>query len=389
MKCRLSLAIVAALTAFGMHSPAWAGDKVAIATASSSGLYYAAGEAICRAMADRPHKEIGCAVIASRGSTSNLLGLDPLKLQFGIVQSDVQFNAATGSELFALVGAARDVRSVLSLHSEAFTVLVKSESPVAKLDDLRGKRFNLGPMGTGTRETGEAILNALGWSPGDRSNISGLEPDKTAAALCGGQVDAVAYLVGHPSRAIEQETKACPVRVVSLLRTTIEKLVQSQPHYAVVEIPGGLYAGNPKPATTIGVKATVVTLAKVPDDLVYSLVSSAFENLGELQKASPALASLDPAEMMQNGLTAPLHPGAIKYYREKGWAVPVALIGGETGNSAPPSGLDDIKSPGSIVLKPQKAPTISTDQLGAGINRPVVPPPAQQKEKWETGVEPF
>jgi len=293
-----------------------------------------------------------------------------------------------GLGLFALVGSAETVRSVVSLHSEAFTVLVKAESPVKKIDDLRNKRFNVGPIGTGTRETADAILDALGWTAADRANVTDLEPDQGAAALCNGQVDAVAYLVGHPSSSIEQQSKACPVRLISMLHTTTDKLLQDRPFYAVVEIPGGLYAGNPQPVTTLGVKATIVTLATVPDTVVYALTASVFEKLDELQKSSPAFASLDPAQMLV-GLTAPLHAGALKYFREKGWPVPKDLSG-DSSAAVAPSGMDEVGSPGAMVLKPPKPPTVPDVevQLPTTVLPPVSKAPLREKERWETDPGP-
>jgi TRAP transporter TAXI family solute receptor len=95
--------------------------------------------------------------------------------------------------------------------------------------------------------------------------------------------------------------------------------VKEHPYYAYATIPGGMYANNPEPTKTYGVLATMVTSAKTPDTVVYDLVKAVFDNFDEFKKLHPAFAHLDPKLMIKNGLSAPLHPGAIKYYKEKGW----------------------------------------------------------------------
>ncbi len=396
MKRLLVLSIGAAVAAIGIHSTANADNTVTIAAASPSGLYYAAGDAICRAMsADFQRSKTGCAVTTSRGSAANVLKLDAKELQFGIVQSDVQFHAVEGRDVFAFVGAAQDLRSVLSLHAEAFTVLVRAEATYSGIDDLRGKRLNLGLLGAGTRDTAEDLLDALGWSAADRANITSFEPEQNGMALCGGKVDAVSYLVGHPSANIQMVSKACPTRLLSLQPASIEKLIQNKPYYATVSIPGGLYSGNPNPTLTFGVTATLVTLRQVPDDRVFALVQSVFENFEDLRKASPAFSTLDTAQMIRTGLTAPLHSGAVKYYRQKGWMNAKDEANGQatarTGSSPPKSlQLDENKIPETIVIKPAKIPIAPTPELGTDAKAPSpVPAPVRTKEKWERDVSPF
>ena len=395
MKWFHSILIGAMAGATALSSSAWAEGAVAIATASSAGLYYAAGDAICRAVSsDFQKKKIGCSVVASLGSTANILKLDAANLQFGIVQSDVQFHALEGRDVFAFVGAAQEIRSVLSLHTEAFTVLVRADSAFLGIDDLRGKRFNLGPLGTGTLETGDDLLNALGWSATDRSGISNFALDQNGKNLCDGKVDAVAFLAGHPSASIQQVSKTCPTRLISLKPEVIEKLIKDKPYYAAVDIAGSLYPGNPAPTHTLGVKATLVTLAKVPDELVFALVSSVFEHLDALKKSSPAFSELEADQMVWSGLTAPLHSGALKYYQQMGWISPNGDAKAQAsagGGAIPPSlHLNNIKAPDPMELKPSThaAAPVKDKKFDSGVVKPKTAP-ARTKEKWESEPNPF
>ena len=139
------------------------------------------------------------------------------------------------------------------------------------------------------------------------------------AALCDNKIDAFFYGVGHPSANIQDPITTCGAKLVPLQGPAIDKLVEGAPYYAKVNIPGGLYAGHADPTPTYGVLATFVSSAKVADDVVYTLVKSVFENFDEFKKLHPAFGALESADMIKSGLSAPLHPGAVKYYKEKGW----------------------------------------------------------------------
>ena len=304
-----------------------AADRVTVTTGTPGGLYYAAGNAICRTLMARATRPgVSCTTRPSSGSMSNVLDLDPTSVQFGIVQSDIQYNAVTGGGLFETIGANQNLRSVFSLHEEAFTVLVKADAHFATFDDLRGKRLSAGSMGTGTRETAEALFVTLGWSEADRKNITQISVDKQAAALCAGEVDAISYLIGHPSNLVANAAQACPVKAVTVSKETTDLLSKALPFYETVEILGGLYPGVAEPVTTAGLRAAVVTTAAVPDRLVFEVVASVFQNLSALQQAAPAFGGLVPQQMSTQGLIAPLHPGALRFYQAHGSPTPSVTI---------------------------------------------------------------
>ncbi|MDQ2083312.1 TAXI family TRAP transporter solute-binding subunit [Xanthobacteraceae bacterium Astr-EGSB] len=312
-------AIPLAFAGLMLATPASAqGQKfVTIGTGGVTGVYYAAGGAICRLMnKERAKTGIRCSVESTAASVFNTNAIKSGELEFGVAQSDVMYNAVKGIEQFK-DGAHSDLRAVFSLHPEPNTVLARSN--FSKFEELKGKRFNVGNPGSGTRVSTEVLIAALGWKLSDFSLVSELKPDEQGSALCDNKIDAFLYTVGHPSAAIQDPTTTCGAKLIPLSGAYVDKLIAERPYYAKATIPGGMYAGNPQPTQTYGVLATLVTSAKVSDDAVYALVKSVFDNFEEFKKLHPALANLEPKNMVKDALSAPIHPGAMKYYKEKGW----------------------------------------------------------------------
>jgi len=301
--------------------PAQAQQKFAtIGTGGVTGVYYAVGGAVCRLVnKDRKTHGIRCSVESTGGSAYNVNTIKAGELDFGLTQSDVQYNSLRGLGAFKDGGAFEDLRAVFSVHPEPFTVLARKEANAAKFDDLKGKRMNVGNPGSGTRASIEELLTALGWKLSDFSLASELKADEHGPALCDSKIDAFFYGVGHPSANIQDPTTTCGAKLVSVTGSAVDKLLADKPYYAKATIPGGLYANNPQPTETYGVLATMVTSAKVPEETVYQVTKAVFENFNEFKSLHPAFANLDPAKMVKDGLSAPLHPGAAKYYKEKGW----------------------------------------------------------------------
>jgi TRAP transporter TAXI family solute receptor len=146
-----------------------------------------------------------------------------------------------------------------------------------------------------------------------------LKADEHGAALCDNKIDGFFYGVGHPSANIQDPTTTCGGKLVSLTGPAVDKLVAGKPYYAKATIPANLYPNNPQATETYGVLATVVASSKASPDTVYQVVKAVFDNFDEFKKLHPALANLTPQNMIKDGLSAPLHEGALRYYREKGW----------------------------------------------------------------------
>jgi uncharacterized protein len=294
---------------------------VTIGTGGVTGVYYAVGGAVCRLVnKDRKSHGIRCSVESTGGSAFNVNTIRAGELDFGLAQSDVQYNSLKGLATFKDSGPFTELRAVFSVHPEPFTVLARKEANVTKFEQLKGKRVNVGNPGSGTRASMEQLLAAMNWTLADFSLASELKADEHGPALCDNKIDAFFYGVGHPSANIQDPTTTCGAKLVSITGPAVDKLVADNPYYAKATIPGKLYAGNQDPTETYGVLATMVASAKVPDETVYQVVKAVFENFNEFKSLHPAFASLEPAKMIKDGNSAPLHPGAVKYYKEKGWA---------------------------------------------------------------------
>ena len=315
------LGALAVATAGLASAPAMAQAKfVTIGTGGVTGVYYAAGGAICRLVnKDRAKHGIRCSVESTGGSVFNVNTIKAGELDFGFTQSDVQYNAAKGVGQFKDGGAYGDLRAVFAVHPEPFTVVARKEANITKFEDFKGKRFNVGNPGSGTRSSMEELVTALGWKLGDFSLASELKADEHGPALCDGKIDGFFYAVGHPSANIQDPTTTCGAKLVSLSGPAVDKLLADKPYYAKATVPGGLYPNNPQATNTYGVLATVVASSKTSPETVYQIVKAVFDNFDEFKKLHPALANLTPEDMVKKGLSAPLHDGAVKYYKEKGW----------------------------------------------------------------------
>ena len=241
------------------------------------------------------------------------------ELDLGVAQSDALYNAAKGLGAFKDSGAFGELRSVMSLHPEPFTVVARKEANIRQFSDFKGKKFNVGNPGSGTRSSMEELLAAMNWTMADFALASELKADEHGPALCDGKIDGFFYGVGHPSANIQDPTTSCGAKLVSLTGPAVDKLLAEKPYYGPASIAAGLYPNNPQETKTYGVLATLVSSSKVPADMVYVVVKAVFDNFEEFKKLHPALANLKPEDMVKNGLSAPLHDGAARYYREKGW----------------------------------------------------------------------
>jgi TRAP transporter TAXI family solute receptor len=299
--------------------PVYASDEiVTIGTAGVTGVYYPAGGAICR-LVNRGRKEHGirCTVESTGGSINNLEAIRKHDLELGVVQSDLLYNAYNGSEVFADVGADKELRVLFSLHSEPFTVVARKQSKIDTLDDLRGKKVYIGAPGSGMRATMEELMIRKGWNKKSFTSVDLKAADQTQA-LCSGKIDAMVYAGGHPNGAIQQLTSSCETNLVSVTGEAIDKLVAEHPFYTQTIIPGGMYVGNPLDVKTFGVKAVLVANEDLDEDEAYQIVKAVFDNLDNFKTLHPVFATLDAKHMVQDTEVVPFHPGALKYFKEKG-----------------------------------------------------------------------
>ena len=292
---------------------------VTIGTGGVTGVYYPTGGAICR-LVNKTRKEHGirCSVESTGGSVYNLNTIAAGELDMGVAQSDWQYHAYHGTNKFEDVGPNKDLRAVFSVHPEPFTVVARADSGIKKFTDLKGKRVNIGNPGSGQRGTMEELMSAYGWTKDDFKLASELKAAEQSQALCDNKIDAFVYTVGHPNGSIKEATTSCDSVIVEVAGPEIDKLVKENDYYRYATIPGGMYRGTDTDTKTFGVGATFVSSAKVPDDVIYNVVKAVFENFDDFKKLHPAFEVLKKEEMIKDGLSAPLHNGAVKYYKEAG-----------------------------------------------------------------------
>lgn len=313
---KLSLLATLATTAFSAQASE---QFITIGTGGQTGVYYVVGQSVCQLVnRDTAKTKVKCNAPSTGGSVANLNSIAAKQMDMGIAQSDWQYHAYNGSSSFE--GKKNDkLRAIFSIHPEPFTVMARTDANVKTFDDLKGKRVNVGDPGSGTRATMNVILNAKGWTDKEFKVASELKPAEMASVMCDNNLDAITYNVGHPNGALKEAAASCDAHLVPVTGEAIDKLVADHAYYAKATIPGGLYKGTDNPVESFGVYATLVTSADVSEDKVYAVVKAVFDNFDRFKRLHPAFENLKQEDMIKNALSAPLHDGAVRYYKEKGW----------------------------------------------------------------------
>ncbi|MEM8569791.1 MAG: TAXI family TRAP transporter solute-binding subunit [Pseudomonadota bacterium] len=292
---------------------------ISIETGSKTGVYYLTGGTLCGLInAERWRHGIRCLSRPTDGSIDNLRSVRSGRATFGIVQSDWQHDAVAGQSMFEAAGPDRELRALFSMFSEPLTIVAARDAPIAEFDDLRGRRVSVGPEGSGGRATMTAVMEAIGWEKSDFAYVSDLPMDALSDALCDGDIDAAVFTVAHPNLSVDEMITDCGVRLVSMDDPRVRALVEENMHYVPAEIPVGTYPGQHLEVRAFAVRATLVTSSRTSPSLVETLVSAVFGNLENLRDAHPAFAELSADVMVSDGLTAPLHAGAQRYYYTSG-----------------------------------------------------------------------
>lgn len=316
MRRKIAAALFAAMAVAAMSGPAGAADRfVTVGTDSVTSSYYPAGGAVCR-MVNRERRVHGlrCAVEPTGGAVYNINTIRSGELDFGIVRSDRVRDALLGEGLFADEGPYPALRAVFALQSEPLTLMVRAESPYRDVAALQGARTVLGDSLSGERDATLSVLAALGWT----AEASAPSDAGAGQDLCADAADVAAFTTAHPSSVVRDAIR-CPVRFVPVDGPAAAAALASHPDYREAEVPGGLYPGNPAYVKSLGPVAVLVTSADTPDDVVGTVVRSVFENFGRFHLLHPTLYDLRAEDMARHGLAAPLHDGALRYFREQGW----------------------------------------------------------------------
>ncbi len=302
-----------------LYQQAMGQQFITIGTGGVTGVYYPTGGAICKLVnKNRKKHGIRCSVESTGGSVYNLNTIRAGELDMGVAQSDWQYHAYHGTSKFKKVGANKKLRALFSVHAEPFTVVARKDSGIKQVKDLKGKRVNIGNPGSGQRGTMEVLMKTMNWKKSDFALASELKSSEQSSALCDNKIDAMVFSVGHPSGSIKEATTSCDSVLVTVSGKEIDALINQFDYYRSAIIPGGMYRGNEKDTKTFGVGATFVSSSDVAEKLVYQVVKAVFENFKTFKKLHPAFHHLDKEKMIKDGLSAPLHKGAIKYYKEAG-----------------------------------------------------------------------
>jgi len=325
----LSSALLILAASLSLTGIAKSAEFFTIGTGGPTGVYFQTGNAICKmlhksAIAKEHGRKKGidkayrCTAPSTGGSNYNIGQIAAGEFQFGVAQSDWQYHAVNGSSKWEGKQYS-DLRAVFSVHNEPFQIWARKKAKVKDFAGLKGKVVNIGNPGSGQRGTMEVLMDAMGVDNGYFKSTTELTSSEQVKALCDGKIDAFGYSVGFPNGAMENAAscgaKALPI---NLKGSEVQGLIDGAAYYASAVIPAGTYTGQKKDVTTFGVKATVVTSADVSDELVYLVVKAVMENFDDFKKQHPAFSSLKKEDMIAAGLSAPLHPGAIKYYKEAG-----------------------------------------------------------------------
>jgi TRAP transporter TAXI family solute receptor len=326
VNCGVSLLVAAAGVATALLASCVAPMTIArrapvtIATADPSAIYYPVGNAICRmvnlANANDPAKR--CQAVASDGAVANVGKVRSGEATFGLTQSDLAYGAFRGEASFAKIGPDRALRTVVALQQESFTVIARADSTIRSFEDLHGKRIGIGNSGAGYTFTRDVVLGFYGWTISEFDRALEVGPIEQNQALCDGRVDAIIFEASHPDGLTQDAIGGCQARLVRVTGPPVDRLLATHPYYKASVIPGGMYDGNPADTPTFGTQTVLVTSAEQPDDLVYALTKAVLEDFSDFRRLHPALRMLTKKDMVPSEAVMPIHPGALRYYREAG-----------------------------------------------------------------------
>lgn len=312
-------ALAGALAGCATVMVALAPTPVTLATGTPGGHYHPVGNAICR-MFNLPaeHQAVPCVAVSSDGAVANIRQVEAGTSSFGLSQTDVAYAAFHGEGPFAAAGPSPGLRSLIALYPEAFTVVARADAGIRDFGDLRGRRIGIGTTGAGYTFTRDVVLGFYGWTISDADRLLEVGPAEQNQALCSNKVDAIVFSAGHPNGLTQEATMGCHARLVRVAGPPIERLLATHSYYVASVIPGDLYPGNPRDVPTFGTLAVLLTEARQSDALAYAVVKAVFDNFADFRRLHPALATLRRQDMVPSEAVIPIHPGALRYYREAG-----------------------------------------------------------------------
>ena len=293
---------------------------VMIGTASPTGIYYPLGGSICRLVnLDTSRHGLRCSEEPSSGSVANIESLRRGRLDVGIVPSDVLADAVAGQGSFTSRGPATGLRILFAGPGEMLTVVARKELGIRTVAEVRGTRINIGNPGSRQRANMDRVMAILGLRRSDFVDVRELPAAEQYFAFCVKALDVIVYSVGHPDGLIQDVTRTCQGRLVDVSGPAIDRMLSAYREYERTVIPGGTYWDNPADVRTFGIRAVVVASPRVSDTAAYEITRAVFDNFDAFRRLHPAFETLSVAEMVHASGRAPIHAGAMRYYRERGW----------------------------------------------------------------------
>ena len=294
--------------------------EVAIGTGRPGGVYLALGDSICRLFnLDVERRDMRCAAFVSPGPLANIESLHDGDIDVAVVQSDILADAARGHGRFASRGADPTLRVLFTGQSEAFTIVAQRALQIRAASELRGKRINLGSPESGERVSMERVMSALGFAPADFAAVRELPLARQHDAFCAGELDAIVYTVRHPSGLVDDVVRTCGGVLVDVSGPPIDALLSAHPEYSRAVVSANTYSSNAEAVTTVGVRTVIVATTRMPDAVAYAIAEALFENIDDFRRLHPDFATLVPRDMVPSGIAVPVHPGAARYFRMRGW----------------------------------------------------------------------
>lgn len=316
----VKLLAAAAFAACAFSTPAVAQPAqkfITVGTGGIVGVYYPLGGAICRFVnASRKDHGLRCTVESTGGSVFNINAVMSGDMDIGFAQSDTQYYAMTGAAAFKDKPQPK-LRALFSVYPELLTLVTRQDANIKTFADIKGKRINVGDPGSGTRVTTELVMKEMGMKIEDLKFAGELKFVEMAPALCDNKIDAFTFVAGHPNAIFQEAATTCASSIASVTGPAVDKLVKEHPFYAKASVPGKMYKGTDSPQPTFGVMATVVASADLPEQTAYVITKAVFDNFDDFRKLHPAVSNITKEQMLE-GNTVPFHPGALKYFKEKG-----------------------------------------------------------------------
>lgn len=312
--------IAALICLLSMASASLAMDKiVALGTGSKNGTYYPVGKAVCDMVnADRMATGVRCIRYSTGGSVYNIEALRSRELDLGITRSFLTFQSANALGVFSGTGKNLDLRAVASLYAMPVAFIVRKDAGISGFDELTKLRFNIGNRGSGKRAVSDLLFKVMGWKHSDFAEVTEFSTKNLGEAFCDGKVDVIIEGLGNPAKLYSRMIEECEGAFIAVPADVVERIRKAAPAMDAIPIPGGLYAGVDEDVPSFGVRATLVSSARVSSETIYNVTKSIFSRLSAFTAMHPALSRLKSRKMAIEGIYIPLHEGAARYYAEIG-----------------------------------------------------------------------